>query len=217
VKPRHAPRRTAQRGFTLVELAITAALLVLLLSSAILAASGGRGAFQATQDASDVEARVRRALDRVAVELLSAGASELQPDPAGDFGTHDLLFRNAVGVVGTVVQWGPQVRIAREYALGELDDGLDNDGDGLVDEGALVLTRDVGGTERRVVLCNGVAELLEGETADGADDNGNGVKDEAGFNVHRQGDVLFVRLSVEGTTEQGSIVRTLETAVRLRN
>jgi hypothetical protein len=67
------------------------------------------------------------------------------------------------------------------------------------------------------VLCHGVRELLEGEVADGDDDNGNGVSDEAGFNVHRVGDVLFVRLSVEESLENGTIVRTLETSVRLRN
>jgi type II secretory pathway pseudopilin PulG len=209
--------RSARAGFTLVEAIVAGALLVLLLSSAVLAARGGMGAFRATQDASDAETRVRRALDRVVFELLSAGASELLPNPTGDFGTADLQFRKPVGLVGTAPQWGQTLQLAWERAAAELDDGLDNDGNGLVDEGELVFTRDVGGDEHRIVLCRGVAELLEGEQANGDDDNGNGVRDEAGFNVHRVGDVLFVRLTVEQAGEGGVIARTLETSVRLRN
>jgi type II secretory pathway pseudopilin PulG len=213
-----APRaRRSRAGFSLTEALIAAALMVLLMSSAVLAARGGMGAFRATQDASDAETRVRRALDRVAFELLSAGASELLPNPDGDFGTSNLQFRKAVGLAGTAPLWGQPMSIAFEYARGEVDDGDDDDGNGLVDDGVLVLTRDVGGDERRIVLCSGVAELLEGEVANGGDDNGNGVNDEAGFNVHRVGDVLWIRLSVEEPIETGTLVRTLETSVRLRN
>ncbi len=204
-------------GFTLVEAIVTGSLLLLLLSSAVLAARGGMGAFRATRDTGDAETRVRRALDRAAFELLSAGAGELLPNPTGDFGTDTLQFRKPVGLTGTTPDWGPTMRLAFEYATGEIDDDLDNDGNGLVDDGVLVFTRDVGGNQQRVVLCRNVAELLEGELANGADDNGNGVRDEAGFNVHRVGDVLFVRLSVQEPMETGTIVRTLETSVRLRN
>jgi type II secretory pathway pseudopilin PulG len=207
----------ARAGFTLVEAAVAAALLVLLTSSAVLAARGGIGAFRATQDASDAETRVRRALDRAVFELLSTGLSELLPDPAGDFGTASLQFRRAIGLNGTAPEWGPTQSLTFEYAPEETNDGLDNDGNGLVDDGLLVLTRDVGGDPHRAVLCRGLRELLEGEVANGDDDNGNGVRDEAGFNVHRVGEVLFVRLSVEEPLETGTIVRTLETSVRLRN
>lgn len=216
-----APRTpTGRAGFTLVEMTVAAALLVLLLSSALMAARGGMGAFRATQDASDVETRVRRALDRVVFELLSAARSELLPaydDLDGDFGTDDLSFAKVIGLDGTTPLYGPVHRLAFEYAPGESNDGLDNDGNGLIDDGVLVLTRDVGGTEHRVVLCRGVREFLEGEVADGGDNNANGVSDEAGFNVHRVGEVLFVRLSLEAPGETGTIVRTLETSVRLRN
>jgi len=209
--------RNARAGFSLLEAVIAAALLVLLMSSAMLAARGGQGAFRATQNATDVETRVRRALDRMAVELLSVGEEELLPNPTGQFGTSDLLFRRPTGLNGLNILWGDQNRLAFEQEQGESDDGIDEDGDGLVDEGRVVLTRDIGGNERRAVLCTGVRELFEGEVANGADDNGNGIVDEAGFNVHRVGDVLYLRLSLEEPGETGSIVRTLETSVRLRN
>jgi hypothetical protein len=139
------------------------------------------------------------------------------PNPTSAFGTSNLQFRKAIGFTGTGPQWGQPLSLAFEYAPEELDDGLDNDGNGLVDDGVLVLTRDVGGNEQRLVLCSGVRELLEGEEANGADDNGNGVINEAGFNVRRVDDVLHVRLSLEEVLENNTIVRTLETAVRLRN
>jgi len=179
--------RSASAGFTLVEVAITLVLVALLMSSAILAAKGGQGAFRATQNASDLETRARRALDRIATELLSVGEQELLPNPSGQFGTSDILFRRvrswdgAVGdgLNGLTILWGDQNRLAFEQDMEETNDGTDEDGDGLVDEGRVVLTRDVGGDERRVILCTGVRELLEGEIANGADDNGNGVVDEA--------------------------------------
>ncbi len=210
-------RAGTQAGFTLVEAAVAGALTILLLSSAVLAARGGMGAFRATQDTSGAETRVRRALARIVFELLSAGGSELLPNPSGDFGTSDLQFRKPIGLTGTTPDWGPTMRLAFERAPGELDDDLDNDGNGLIDDGLLVFTRDVGGNEFRVILCRNVAEMLEGEIPNGADDNANDVRDEAGFNVHRVGDVLFVRLSVQEPMETGTIVRTLETSVRLRN
>lgn len=217
--------RNARAGFTMIEVVVAVSLLVLLMSSAILAAKGGHGAFRATQNTTDVETRIRRALDRAAIELLSVGEEELFPNPTGQFGTSDLLYRQARSwngnegdaVNGLSILWGDQNRLAFEQERGETDDGTDEDGDGLVDEGCLVLTRDVGGDDRRAVLCTGVRELLEGEIANGADDNGNGIIDEAGFNIHRVGDVLYLRLSLEEPGETGSIVRTLETSVRLRN
>jgi len=212
------PRTLASRaGFTVVELVIAVALLVLLFSSAVLAARGGMGAFRATQEASEVEARVRRALDRAAFELLCAAASELLPNPTGDFGTSSLQFARTTGLNGTVRVLADPDRLAFEYESGETDNGLDDDGNGLVDDGVLVLTRDVGGAAQRVILCHGVSERLEGEAANGADDNGNDVIDEAGFNVRRVGTVLYLRLSLEAAGENSTIVRTLETSVRLRN
>jgi type II secretory pathway pseudopilin PulG len=211
------PRNHRRAGFSMVEAVIVLALFVLLMSAAILAARGGMQAFRTARDVSDAETRVRRGLDRIIFELLSAGETELVPNPTGEFGTADLQFRRVVGLTGTAPDFGPTYRLAFEYTTGEIDDDIDNDGNGLVDDGVVVLTRDVGGTEHRAILCRGVCEMLEGEEPNGADDNGNGVRDEAGFNIHRVGDVLFVRLSVEEPVETGTIVRTLETAVRIRN
>ena len=96
---------------------------------------------------------------------------------------------------------------------------MDEDCDGLVDEGVLALTINDGMTnELRVVLCSGVSELLEGESENGLDDNGNQVIDELGFNVHRVDDVLRLQLSLQAASESGNVLtRTLETTIRIRN
>ena len=202
---------------SLVEVTIAMTILCIVASSAMVATRTGIGAYETTNQTSELENRLHRALDRTASELAAVIADELQPNPTTELGTSDLLFRSAVGLVGTQPQPGEFVRLRREYDPLELDDGLDNDGDGLVDEGMLVLLRDEGGIEHRVVLANGVAEAFEGEAINGVDDNGNGVRDELGFNVHREGDVLFLRLCLQKATERDVVTRSLTTSIRLRN
>ena len=212
-------RNSTRSGFTLVELTLAAGLFAVLFGSAALAVREGMSAYKATRINSNVETRVRRAIDRVASELTSTGLGTLLPDPAGQFGASDFVFQRAIGTNGDDIVWGSQIRIAFEYETGEADDGIDNNDNGLVDEGVLVMTLDDGGgNEQRIVLVHGVAEFLEGETADGTDENGNGIIDESGFNVHRVGDTLVLRLSAaEVSPQAGVITRTLGTSIRLRN
>ena len=221
-----------------MEAAVAITLLVVLMSSVILAARSSQGAVSATQSASGLEARTRRALDRIAMELMGAG--DVEPISAL-LGTQAVVYSQARpwdwdnndsgagdGVAGLTMLWGPRMRLALEMEPGESDDGVDEDGDGLVDEGQIVLTRDhLGANEQTSILCKGVRELLEGEALNGSDDNDNDkdgttneagdIVDEAGFNVHRVGDMLFLKLSMEEALETGTIVCTLETSVRLRN
>jgi len=130
-----------------------------------------------------------------------------------------VVYRVPVGVVGTTPVWSVPMLITLEYEVSEVNDGIDNDGDGLVDEGQVVLVRDVGAPNAvRTVLVRGVSELLQGEQANGADDNANGVVDERGFNIRRVGDLVSVRLSVEGVDDGGNLtVRTVETSFKVRN
>jgi hypothetical protein len=118
-----------------------------------------------------------------------------------------------------VVSWDLPSSLSLELDTGEIDNGLDDDGDGLIDERRLVLTRNVGGPNTiTTVLCNGIPELAEGEVANGLDDNGNGVVDEAGFNVRKVGDLLTVRLTVQAPAGGGQIITsTLSTSIVLHN
>jgi hypothetical protein len=103
--------------------------------------------------------------------------------------------------------------------IGETANGVDDNKNGLVDEGQLVLTRNNGqANQQSVVLAHRVAKLLEGETLNHADDNGNGLIDESGFCVFREGNLLRIRLTLQRSLRPGQIIQaTVETGVRLRN
>ena len=211
--------KSPERGLTLLDMAVGTSIFALLIGSAVTAARQGREAVKSASVNASVEAKVRRGLDRIARELVGVAGGSLTPAPDPFFGTDSLEFSEVASVVNGVPVLGPSQLIEFRYDNGELDDGIDNDGDGLIDEGRVVLDRDVDDDDEPViVLCRNVRELLEGEEADGDDTNGNGVIDESGFNVFRDGDVLTLRLTVEEPSDDvGTIARTLTTAVRLRN
>jgi hypothetical protein len=214
---RRTDRRTS--GFSLLELVVTATLVGLMLSSAGFLTLRSYQAYRATSASAGLETRSRRALTRVASELVGTSLGVLLPDPAGDFGTESQSYAKPVDFTGGAIVYGPTQRLEWQLEPGELDDGSDQDGDGLVDEGVLVLVRDAGGAgETSTVLARGLAEYLEGETSDGDDENGNQLIDERGFSVSRVDQVLTVRLTMQARQPDGRVAsRTLETSIQLRN
>jgi hypothetical protein len=203
----------------MLELLISVALLGLVLGSVALVSKTSQGVYRQSSQASALEARARQTLDRV-VDVLSTMVRTMSfPDPAAPGWTDTLDFQQAAGVVGGALTWGPPLRLELELDDGEVDDGVDNDGDGRVDERRLVLVREPGtAAERRTVLCRGVRALAEREVANGADDNGNGMADERGFCLQRQGDVMRVLLTLEDTDDGGRpIVCSVTTSLRIRN
>jgi prepilin-type N-terminal cleavage/methylation domain-containing protein len=212
-------------GFTLVEMMISASLLAFVLGAATMIALSSASAFSMGHGNMTLEAKVRRTANRLVNEFTSAGRVGLIPDPqpfppAPGVGTSTLDFRKNVGVVGGVVQWGPLTRIRFEYSPSEIDNGLDDDGNGLIDDGAVVwLENPDTPQERRAVLINGVSEFLQGEIPNGLDDNGNGLIDEQGLSFDMDNNNLIIRLSLERmqTGTQQPIVRSIETSILLRN
>jgi len=213
-------KHTSRAGFSIIEMLISVSIAAILATSATMAAAESYVAYRTTNINSTLEANIRRSLDRVVRELMSTSFDVITPaNLDDDFGSDEVVFQDAVDVVDGAIVWGNARRLAFEYEQGEFDDGVDNNGNGLVDEGMLVLTRNDGlATEHRIVICHNVSEFLEGEEDDGDDDNGNGVIDEAGFNLHQDDDVLTIRLTLEQPSEQvGVVQRTLTTSIRLRN
>ena len=195
-------------------------LLVLALGSVAMMSSTTESAYKTASAALQIEQNLHRALQRTANELATTGPGYLNPpNPAQGLAFSQLDFQRVTGNNGAAATLGSMDRIAMELAEGELDDGIDNDGDGLVDEQSLVMRTNVGtADEKRIVLCNHVLEFLEGENENGADDNGNLLADEPGFHFVRTGDVLTLRLSAAGFDHMGfMITRTAEVVVRMRN
>ena len=215
----HRPRNAASRaGFSLIELLISVGMLALILGSAGIVSVASNDAFKSTAMTTDIQSRAQRNVDKVAAQLARSATNRIFPDPS-PLPVDDLSFQTATGLTGSNVDWSPVMQLAFQYEAGELDDGLDNNGNGLVDEGVLVFTRDVGGANQNTtILCRGVAELLEGELPNNADDNGNGLVDEPGFCVLRNGELLTIRVTIERASSDGAHQQsTFETSVKLRN
>ncbi len=212
--------RAARAGFTMLEMVIATVLLGVVASTIALVTSSGVGLFRTSVARTDLEARARRAVSNIQEQLLDADHRALDTFPQVPLWDEQLTFdqpstfARADGEIG----WS-STRIELRYEEGELDDGLDNDGDGLVDEGEVVLVRDWNGpNEFEVVLCRGVAEYLEGESMNAIDDNGNLLADERGLTFDLRGEALTIRLSLQASDSTGLVLtRTFETAVWLRN
>lgn len=215
--------RTAKRikaGFTILEMVVSVSLVSIMASIAVMIQTTGNSALKASNQQIEAESKARRAVERIAQELqravvmnLFTNFTPLAPD------SPDLTYLSAAGLIDGELVAGFVTSIAWEPDPRDPDNGIDDDGDGLVDEGVVALWKKVGeADEVRVVLCNDVTELFDGELPNGADDNGNGIADEAGLHFVQDGNLITVRLCVSGVASDGTtVVRTAETSIRLRN
>lgn len=206
-------------GFTLLELMLAFTLFGVIAGSIGLVTRTFNRAFRAGVAGAALDSNLRRSMDFVCDRLRAVSSSTLIPLTESPFSTTQVDFQRAVGNLGPSVVWGDPERILFEYSPGETDDGVDNDGNGLIDEGRVVWIQNAGtANEARATLCNWVREYFEGEADTGVDDNGNGRIDERGFSIDFEGNRAHVRLSLEQRDSEGlSIVRTLERTVTFRN
>lgn len=208
-------------GLSLTELMIALAVLSIVMGGIVTASLSGQGVYRRGIANVELESRVNRAIERIVRDLSSANSGALNP-PAAD-GDDSLEFQRPADSIDGAIVWGPVTRYAFELMRGELDNGLDDNGNGLVDEGSLVRVEDPGGAnERRLVIVNNVSRLLEGEEPNGIDDNGNGLVDEAGLafslEVGSGTSALLIRLSLHAVGPNGETFwRTAQTRVALRN
>ena len=215
--------RRNRKGFTLIELAISVLILSITLGGLGLAMLRGMELFRTSTATATSRTRAGRALHRVVSELRSASSDTLTdlttPPGAAKFWADSIDYRHAVDWVDNALVLGPDQRIALELAPGELDNGIDDNGNGLVDERVVVLLDDVGAIdEQRLVLATRVAELLGGELPNGVDDNGNGIADEAGLCFDQEGSTVTIRLTLQGIGPSGELIeRTFEDAIVLKN
>jgi len=203
-----------------MEMLVSVGVLGLILTSVGLVQMRGESSSKAMRARDIAESRARRALDRVAAEMTGVGRSLVFPDPSTSFGASTLTYQRPTGVnAAGVTVWGTQSKLELRLDPREIDNGIDDDHDGLVDERELVLTRDFGTPNARtIVLCRNIPKYMPGEVPNGLDDNGNGVVDEAGFNVRRVGDLLTIRLAVQQPFSGNQVATAvIDTAIVLHN
>jgi hypothetical protein len=214
-------RRAPRAGYSLVELAVAMTLLIVVFALPALLLDTSSRAYSTGSSAGEVDLASRRALETLARRLEFSALDRIPAAAAGPgvpFSTIDFQVVN--GYVDGEATFGEVERIALQPEPGEADDGIDNDGDGLVDEQVLVWTRDVGlPNERSRVLCRRVRRALEGEVpANGVDDNGNGLVDEGGLTILFDGERVVLSLSVERRDAYGvNVLQTARRTVALRN
>lgn len=213
------PQRKHQGGYTLIELMVSMSLLTSLVISVFLVTQRSSDAFRTGAVAAELQSNSVRALRRVADRIQTSTEGRLTPRLVSPFSSPSVEFQRPIGFDGETVVWGDAESIAFELDPLEADDGIDNDGDGLVDEGRIVWTENPGDPASRTVRwVSNVRRYLEGELPNNLDDNGNGLVDEAGFAISVQGAIVTIWLTLE-RVESGSstLIHTSQTSVRLRN
>ena len=210
-----------ERGLTLIEMSISVVVLAgltIVLGSVM---DTGLGAYKSSSPAV-VRQMTHRTLDKIADRLAFAGFSTLElvaeaegMDPDGA----EITFLKCLGSTAGVKDWSETSRIFWRPESTDPTDKLDNDGDGSIDEGEVVLVVDEGLlTENTVVIARGVARYLEGEVQNGIDDNGNGIADEHGLLMDIRNNSVHISLTLTRTGRDNQpILATARTLVALRN
>jgi prepilin-type N-terminal cleavage/methylation domain-containing protein len=220
---RQEPNRgqaNARRGMTLVELMVASAVLVILLLGMTRTGAGVTKLFATSVTRMEVEQQLRQSMGRLTTDLRHASLGSFDAMGEAPLWTNATGFDriNGLDPVDGEGIWR-SMRLELRMGEGETDDGLDEDGDGLVDERQLVLTRDVGTADaREQVMLRDIPELFPGEVENGLDDNGNGLLDETGFAIYTEDGALKILLSKIGIDEDRRLItRSLSTSAKLRN
>ena len=200
--------------------AISLTILTLAMGSALFLSARGTAGCEQSMAESALLGRVGRSCEQILDLVVGANKSNMAPlDPAAPWGCDAL---------SSSTRWdGAPVRCSGVLACASLsrsrtariDNGIDDDGDGRIDEGRIIAIENPGGVaESRRVIVRGVRRFLEGETKNGLDDNGNGLIDESGMSFERVDDVLVLRLTLEiEGSEHRMITKSFTTSIRLRN
>ena len=211
--------RRKQAGVSLVELIIAISILTGVVGSIFALFNTGIDTYQTGITTAEVDRRTASVLETIAADLTTAGLDVIYPVPTWPNATSRVSLQKNTGFSGGNVTWGTPTLIFFRSAKDDPNDGIDNNGNGLIDEGEVVRTINVGlPDEREVVLTRFVREYLEGEVPNGKDDNGNGLVDEPGLSFDSIGQVWTVRLTLEKRDANGNLVtQTVQTAVKMRN
>jgi hypothetical protein len=209
-----------RRGLTMVEVLFVAIIVSMLIGAIGLTVRQGSGAYTQGVTSADVEAGARRLVERVARDLVDASRNSLDISNP-EAGLTWMTYQRCQGYDAGGMLLTPLRRLQLVLQPGELNNGLDDNRNGLVDECRVELRPDVLGEPDLTVGWGGyVRECLEGELDNGIDDNGNGLADEPGLlllldEVHG---IVTVRLTLERLDSLGRpLTRTIETAVQIRN
>src|ERR1043165_4136686 len=123
------PPASSRSGFTLIEVAIVATILSIVIAAVGMFELSNRKTLEQTSAIGSAQDLAHKSLERVLRELDGASIATLVPDPTG------------VDAAGAVV-WSARTQIALAMDDGETLDGADDNRNGLTDERKLTVTYD---------------------------------------------------------------------------
>jgi len=163
-RPRALPyqeRLHSQAGFSLLETMVAAIILMVMLLAMIGVLAQGQDTFNTLAARAYTQMRVQGAIDEMVKEMRNGSLGNLTTGSPAQFVLagvtyDDITLLPVVGVQSGGMVFGPAVRYRFEVDSGEdANPGVDDDGDGLVDEGNLI--RSTGGSE--TVVCSRVKDV----------------------------------------------------------
>lgn len=206
----------ARAGFSLLELLITISLMGVVAGVTVMMSRTSGSLANQSQVIANLDQQLHRSMDRIEKRLRYASLSSLVPASAA--GSPTLTFQVPVDFSGGSVVLGPAQVIRWEPTPGDTVDNLDNNGNGLVDEGRVVWLEDVSDPDRAIFFSSSTAWGFDGEAPNGVDDNSNGLIDEPGLSFELDGRTLAIRMTVQGVDDSGVIhSRSRKARVSLRN
>jgi len=185
-----APRRSNDLGFTMIEAVFAVALFAIIaIKVALVMDSAGRSYREESRQAA-LEDQARAVLERIALAVMGSDRDGLNPDQASPLSSNQLTYQVNLGVQDGQVVWsdperittdganGEQIvwlenpgaaqerrivwaNIARPFLEGELLNGADDNGNGLVDETGLSFDVDGSKVSIRLTLSRPGEEGVE--------------------------------------------------------
>jgi hypothetical protein len=191
-------------GLSLIELGLVLLLIVVILLPFATFSANSSSAFTSLSASMWETSRALVVLDRVNAELITGNFTSV--NPAVPTASESIDFQKIIGVDNGTPVFGNRIHIDLVPMETNTDDGIDNDGDGLVDEQGIRIWEDKppsslspGAEDSVAVICANVTK--------------------GGLHFDRQGAILFVDVTFQqvGTAEGQPATITLRTGVKMRN
>jgi hypothetical protein len=179
------------RGFSVFEVIVVAGCLALMMLAVGAVISAGHDNYAAGMTVSSIQDSAQAVVSRIIDEVQQSGSATFFPAPNN---TDNLTFQKCAGYAGGAIQWGNAITYAFQYDTGEVDDGVDNNGNGLIDEGIIVRTEN----GQSITIAHWVRE--------------------GGLLFTLNGDILTVQLALERLDSEGRMYDTVvATGVDIKN
>jgi prepilin-type N-terminal cleavage/methylation domain-containing protein len=137
-------RKARVEGFTLIEIMISIIVLSILVVGIYSAFSATQGIYATGISRQEIQDRVRRALNAIALELRQASAgtgAAITFGTAGTAGDESVTFSMCTGFTAGAATYGSPITITSILGDDEADNGLDDNNNRLVDERKVLRTQ----------------------------------------------------------------------------